>query len=74
MFKDTFIIAGKEEGFRYEDARIVVLHDISMHGDGKEIVENHINKLRVGGYKIFYITETVDRIDDIADAANGVNP
>ncbi len=59
MDKGYFIIAGKTEGFSYADAKVLRC--------GSEIdAESLINSLRHEGYSIFYVTKTVDRIDDNA--------
>ncbi|WNA14233.1 hypothetical protein OEJ84_17255 [Bacillus subtilis] len=57
MDQGYFLIAGKTEGFSYEDAIILRC--------GSEIdAESLVNSLRHEGYTIFYVTKTVDRIDD----------
>ncbi|MEC1690319.1 hypothetical protein P9E05_02105 [Bacillus mojavensis] len=54
-----FVIAGRTEGFSYNDAAI--------HQVGSEVnVEKTINQLRSEGYKIFYVSRILERIDDIA--------
>ncbi|MGG1042530.1 hypothetical protein ABE153_11605 [Bacillus velezensis] len=59
MDKGYFLIAGKTEGFSYADAKVLRC--------GSEIdAESLINSLRHEGYSIFYVTKTVDRIDDNA--------
>ncbi|MEK3813103.1 hypothetical protein [Bacillus sp. FSL R7-0685] len=57
MNQGYFLIAGKTEGFSYEDAKVLRC--------GSEIdAESLVNSLRHEGYSIFYVTKTVDRIDD----------
>ncbi|MCD2370932.1 hypothetical protein LQ247_20170 [Bacillus sp. BS3(2021)] len=54
---EFFVIAGKTEGFSYSDAAI--------HRVGSEVnVEIAINQLRGEGYKVFYVSRIVERIDD----------
>ncbi|MDQ9094276.1 hypothetical protein [Bacillus licheniformis] len=54
---EFFVIAGKAEGFSYSDAAI--------HRVGSEVnVEIAINQLRGEGYKVFYVSRIVERIDD----------
>ncbi|MCE4941070.1 hypothetical protein [Bacillus velezensis] len=56
---EFFVIAGKAEGFSYEDASVLRC--------GSEFdAESLVNSLRHEGYSIFYVTKTVYRIDDNA--------
>ncbi|MEH7652310.1 hypothetical protein [Bacillus safensis] len=57
MDNGYFLIAGKTEGFDYNDAKV-------LRCGGEFDVEALINSLRGEGYTIFYVTEIVDRIDD----------
>lgn len=56
-----FIIAGKEEGFDYSNAKVLGV-------DSEFGAEAVVNSLRAEGYKIFIITEKIRRIDDFASA------
>ncbi|KJR67814.1 hypothetical protein [Bacillus velezensis] len=59
MSQGYFLIAGKTEGFSYEDAKALRC--------GSEVdAESLVNSLRHEGYSIFYVTKTVYRIDDNA--------
>jgi hypothetical protein len=56
-----YIIAGKEEGFEYSNAKIV--------GPTNE-VEKAVESLRSEGYRIFIVAIHVARIDDFIEGVN----
>ncbi|MEK4311754.1 hypothetical protein [Bacillus sp. FSL P2-0092] len=57
MENGYFVIAGKIEGFDHRNANFLWCED-------ETDVEALINLLRDEGYKIFYVTKIIDRIDD----------
>ncbi|MGI1828746.1 hypothetical protein ACRPLG_02620 [Bacillus safensis] len=66
MENGFFLIAGKAEGFDYNDAKVQRF--------GNEIsIETSIDALRGEGYTIFYVTEITERIDDNLTKEAGAN-
>jgi len=53
------IIAGKKEGFSFGEAEM-------LRVNSKSEVDSMVDSLKTCGYKVIYITEIIDRIDDIA--------
>ncbi|MHC2451248.1 hypothetical protein ACUXP3_001849 [Bacillus altitudinis] len=66
MENGYFLIAGKAEGFNYNDAKVL------RCGDEFD-VEALINSLRGEGYTIFYVTKIAERIDDNLTKEAGAN-
>jgi len=66
MENGYIVVAGKIEGFDSRNADFLWCEDESS-------ADRWVNRLRGGGYKIFYVTKIIKRIDDILTKEAGAN-